>query len=223
MGEMPSILTVLSDLDRPTWAVRTAKTARTAKNLFILVQRPTPGRWKMTSLNERIRKGEAAITRAKARGQDVTAWEEHLGKLKALVHVTSSDKTVADVTEGRIVAVEICSEVLQAHIWLAFDDAFDPGDGRAVFYGHELEWLKTKTPEQLQETHKAKLIFGRDTKIKGGSMEEKPKLGSDSEGLGFWSAEIGTVGRVSEVNGAEARDVPEFVPTKHEVIQIAKY
>ena len=54
-------------------------------------------------------------------------------------------------------------------------------------------------------------------------MEEKPKLGSDSEGLGFWSAEIGTVGRVSEVNGAEARDVPEFVPTKHEVIQIAKY
>ena len=29
------------------------------------------------------------------------------------------EHTVADPTEGRIVAVEICSNILEAHIWLA--------------------------------------------------------------------------------------------------------
>jgi hypothetical protein len=50
------------------------------------------------------------------------------------------------------------------------------------------------------------------------------KLSADSEGLGYWGNKIaGTVGYVSEVNGSEAREVSEFVPTKHELIQITKY
>ena len=53
---------------------------------------------------------------------------------------------------------------------------------------------------------------------------DKTKLSTDSEGLGAWGNKIaGTVGYVSEVNGSEAREVPEFVPTRHELIQIAKY
>jgi hypothetical protein len=75
--------------------------------------------------------------------------------------------TVADLSEGPIVAVEICSSVLQAHIWLAFDDDFNPGDGLAVFYAHELEFLKTKTAEQLRKIHALKLgASGRGTKVR---------------------------------------------------------
>jgi DNA methylase len=36
----------------------------------------------MTSLNERVRRGEAAIAAAKAKGRDVRDWEKHLEKLK---------------------------------------------------------------------------------------------------------------------------------------------
>jgi hypothetical protein len=64
------------------------------------------------------------------------------------------------IDEGRIVAVEICSSVLEAHIWLAFDKDFNPGDGQAVFYAHEIPILTGKTAEQLREIHKTKLAFG---------------------------------------------------------------
>jgi len=53
---------------------------------------------------------------------------------------------------------------------------------------------------------------------------DKGKLSTDSEGLGAWGDKTFVVGHVSEVNGSEAyEEVPEFVPTKHELIQIAKY
>jgi hypothetical protein len=72
-----------------------------------------------------------------------------------------------DPLEGRIIAVEICSTVLEAHIWLAFDDDFDPKDGQAVFYAHELDFLKTKTPEQLRKIHALKLgAKGLGTKVR---------------------------------------------------------
>lgn len=54
-------------------------------------------------------------------------------------------------------------------------------------------------------------------------MDKKPKSSSDSEGVGCWGNSRLVVGYVSEVNGPDACDVPEFVPTKHELIQIAKY
>jgi len=110
----------------------------------------------MTFFNERIRRGEAAIARAKAMDRDVAHWEQHLEQLKAVIGC----QPVIDPTEGRIIAVEICSEVLQAHIWLAFDISFDRKDGQAVFYADEIPLLKNKTAEQLREIHKIKLAFG---------------------------------------------------------------
>jgi len=52
----------------------------------------------------------------------------------------------------------------------------------------------------------------------------KARLSDDSEGLGAWGdKKTFVVGYVPEVNGSEACEVPQFVPTKHELIQIAKY
>ena len=73
---------------------------------------------------------------------------------------TASAVTSTDATEGPIIAVEICSNVLEAHIWLAFDENFNPGDGHAVFYADELPFLKTKDAQTLKEIHKSKLVFG---------------------------------------------------------------
>jgi hypothetical protein len=78
------------------------------------------------TVSDRIRRGEAAIAAAKASGRDVKDWENHLARLKHQADVQM------DVTEGRIIAVEICSTVLEAHIWLAFDETFDPGDGQVL-------------------------------------------------------------------------------------------
>jgi hypothetical protein len=52
---------------------------------------------------------------------------------------------------------------------------------------------------------------------------KKARLSADSEGLGAWGNERFVIGHVPEVNGSEACEVPQFVPTKHELIQIAKY
>src|SRR5215467_13109917 len=52
----------------------------------------------------------------------------------------------------------------------------------------------------------------------------KAKLSTDSQGLGAWGDEkTFVVGHVPEINGSEACEFPEFLPTKHELIQIAKY
>jgi hypothetical protein len=65
-----------------------------------------------------------------------------------------------DITEGRVIAVEICSSVLGAHIWLAFDENFEPGDGLAVFYPDELPFLKGKSGEMLRDIYNVKLQLG---------------------------------------------------------------
>jgi len=83
-----------------------------------------------------------------------------MGKYLDIARKVERDLRSLDPTEGRITAVEICSTVLEAHIWLAFDDSFDPKDGHAVFYAHELEFLKNKTVAELREIHKVKLAFG---------------------------------------------------------------
>jgi len=76
---------------------------------------------------------------------------------------TASDQFIED---GRIIAVEICSTVLDADIWLAFGDAFDPKDGQAIFYAHELPMPRTKTSAELREIHKVKLVFGPRTRVR---------------------------------------------------------
>jgi hypothetical protein len=67
--------------------------------------------------------------------------------------------TSTDLTEGPIIAVEICSNVLEAHIWLALDDSFKADDGQAVFYPVELPFLATKDAQTLKEIHKVKMAF----------------------------------------------------------------
>jgi hypothetical protein len=69
------------------------------------------------------------------------------------------EKPPTDISEGRIIAYLIASEILNADIWFALDDSFDSGDGLAVFYEDELEFLKTKDAEQLREIHRVKLAF----------------------------------------------------------------
>jgi Phage integrase family len=44
---------------------------------------------------------------------------------------SGNKSSVVDPTDGRIIAVEICSNILEAHIWLAFDDSLH---GRAGAY-----------------------------------------------------------------------------------------
>lgn len=74
--------------------------------------------------------------------------------------------TQAGGTKGRIMAMEICSEVLQAHTWLALDESFEPKDGQAVFYASELKFLKTKDADTLREIHRVKLAFGPGSRIR---------------------------------------------------------
>lgn len=69
-------------------------------------------------------------------------------------------ESVPDITAGQIRAVSICSSVLQAHIWLAFDNGFKPDDGDVVFYADELDLLKGKTADQLRSIYLTKLTFG---------------------------------------------------------------
>jgi len=52
---------------------------------------------------------------------------------------------------------------------------------------------------------------------------ENRKACPDSEGLGFWGNQSFTVGYVSEVNGPDSVEMPEFTPTRYELIQLVKY
>jgi hypothetical protein len=69
------------------------------------------------------------------------------------------------VIDDKVVAVLIASEVLGADIWLALDDSFNPGDGLAVFYTHELQALKKKTAEELRAIHRHKLNWPPGSKV----------------------------------------------------------
>jgi len=52
---------------------------------------------------------------------------------------------------------------------------------------------------------------------------EKREPCPDSEGLGFWGNRGFTIGYVDEVNGPNSAEMPEFVPTRYELAQLAKY
>ena len=69
------------------------------------------------------------------------------------------------IEDGEIVAVLLCSKILEAHIWLAFYDSFDPKDQKAVFYADELPLLGDKTPGELRAIHRVKLAFGPGSRV----------------------------------------------------------
>jgi len=63
------------------------------------------------------------------------------------------------VEDKTIQAVKIFSHVFGDEIWLILDGSFIPNDGLAAYFAEEIPLLKTKTPEELREIHKAKLDF----------------------------------------------------------------
>ena len=95
----------------------------------------------MGQLLEIRRTPEGKVQARRKDGRPLTPKDkEEANRLAAQLPSTPSN----DISEGRIVAVEICSNVLEAHIWLAFDDHFKTNDGQAVFYADELPFLATK-------------------------------------------------------------------------------
>ena len=86
--------------------------------------------------------------------------------LKPTHHNEAPEAVTADPAEGRIISLLIASEVLGADIWLSFNDSFDPGDGLAVFYADELEFLKNKDAQTLRKIHETKLAFGPGSRVR---------------------------------------------------------
>jgi hypothetical protein len=78
--------------------------------------------------------------------------------------VVGDEASVVDqiIDNGELVAVLICSKILEAHIWFALNDDWkpDPCDKTPVFYASELPFLRTKTVETLREIFKVKIKFG---------------------------------------------------------------
>jgi hypothetical protein len=75
------------------------------------------------------------------------------------------DLKINDFTTG----VLICSTVLDADIWLALRDDFEPDPelpNLAIFYAHEIPILKDKTAAQLKKIHEVKLTFGPGSKVR---------------------------------------------------------
>jgi hypothetical protein len=85
--------------------------------------------------------------------------EEQEEIVKRALSKPSDGNSKTALSEGRVIAYLIASEVLGCDIWFAFDDDFNPGDGLAVFYPDELPFLATKDAETLREIHKYKLAF----------------------------------------------------------------
>jgi len=111
--------------------------------------------------------GEKIRVRGLPKNPEAKALIEEIRQRKnEVIEVLRSNESITDISEGCIVAVKICSRVLEGDIWLAFDDDFNPDDGKAVFYGHELEYLKNKTPDELREIHKIKLAFGPGSRVR---------------------------------------------------------
>jgi hypothetical protein len=92
----------------------------------------------------------------------------YLEKLKQLEQakpaVVGDGASVIDqiLDDGELVAVLICSKVLECHVWFALADDWkpDPRDKTPVFYASELPFLRTKTIETLREIFEVKTAFG---------------------------------------------------------------
>ncbi len=72
---------------------------------------------------------------------------------------------------GELRAALICSAVLEDHLWLILDREFIPHDGLACYYAEEIPLLKNKTPEDIREIHKVKLVFPGCRVIQEGAEE----------------------------------------------------
>jgi hypothetical protein len=94
-------------------------------------------------------------------GQPLTPKDREEAKRLATEVVTIPRAWVAEtIRDGdTLTAVKICSAILEDHLWLIMDRGFQPRDELAIYYPEELEFLKTKTIEELKAVHRTKLVF----------------------------------------------------------------
>jgi hypothetical protein len=93
----------------------------------------------------------------------------YLQKLKRVEQTDPSSQSASpDPVDGRIIAVKICSHVLDACIWFSFDPDFKPDadEPLAVFYADELPFICDVTTERLKEIHQWKLTFGPGARVR---------------------------------------------------------
>src|SRR5262249_42436502 len=85
-----------------------------------------------------------------------------------------AEHTERVVERDTIQAVKIFSRILQDELWLIFDRNFIPSDGLACYYAEEIPLLEDKTPEQLKEIHRVKLVFPGYRVIQEGAEHNRP-------------------------------------------------
>jgi hypothetical protein len=84
--------------------------------------------------------------------------EEHSSEALTFVH--DGTAIAIETREGvSTQAILIYSTVLKDEIWVILDPAFVPAGNVGCYYPDEIPLLKNKTPEQLLEIHRAKLVF----------------------------------------------------------------
>jgi hypothetical protein len=62
-------------------------------------------------------------------------------------------------TAGKLQAVKICRAFLQDHLYVIIDPGFIPPEPLAVYSTEEIEAMADKSPEQVLEIHKVKIVF----------------------------------------------------------------
>jgi hypothetical protein len=85
--------------------------------------------------------------------------EEQEQIIKRALSMSSEGDGKSDVSEGRIVAVLIASEVLGADIWFALDDGWKSGDDIPVFFAGELPHLQKMNGDELRKRYEQKLAL----------------------------------------------------------------
>ena len=60
---------------------------------------------------------------------------------------------------GKLIAVKISSALLDDHIYIVLDPDFIPPEPLVVYWEEQIEAMKDKSPEQVLEIHKVKMVF----------------------------------------------------------------
>jgi len=60
---------------------------------------------------------------------------------------------------GNLRAIQICSAMLEAHLWVIWDRSFEPKDNLAIYFGEEMPLLKGKSLNDLKLIQETKLKF----------------------------------------------------------------
>lgn len=109
------------------------------------------------ALWRRIRELDDELSHLEQEGAGEEVYRAKLDELLSLCRAAKS------LREGSWGALMIRSKVLGGElIWVVQNEEEARavrGDGRAIYFADEIELLKTKTPEQIHDIHKAKLVF----------------------------------------------------------------